>query len=119
MRFYVLDSYYDYFTTPYFVFIRDTLSYLYLLGLHFTICLEASSTSFTWIEWAILVFFIGRLLFEREQFSNSKGKETGKSKTRHCRRIRRNQSSESLEEDVVTKEQESFTWVTRFSKYIT
>ncbi|XP_068706228.1 uncharacterized protein [Montipora foliosa] len=66
----IYDRYRDYFTTPYFVFIRDALSYLVLLGLHFTICLETSSISFTWIEWAILVFFMGRVLFEREQFTN-------------------------------------------------
>ncbi|KAK2573185.1 Short transient receptor potential channel 4 [Acropora cervicornis] len=51
------NSYRDYFTTPYFVFIRDALSYLVLLGLHFTICLEVSSISYTWIEWAILVVY--------------------------------------------------------------
>ena len=119
--FYILDSYRDYFATPYFVFIRDALSYLVLLGLHFTICLETSSISFTWIEWAILVFFMGRALFEREQFTNHKDKETVKNKTRHCRRVRCNQSCKYLEEDVETKEQEtkpqSFTM--RFSKYIT
>ncbi|XP_044172678.1 uncharacterized protein LOC114966353 [Acropora millepora] len=119
----IYDSYRNYFTTPYFVFIRDTLSYQVLLGLHFTICLEASSISFTWVEWAILVFFMGRVLFEREQFSNNKDKETGKNKTRHCIRVRRNQSSEYLKEDVETKNQELGTkqqsLTVRFSKYIT
>ena len=66
---------------------------------------------------------MGRVLFEREQFSNNKGKETGKNKTRHCRRVRRNQSSgEYLKEDVETKKQEHGTkqqsLTVRFSKYI-
>ena len=66
---------------------------------------------------------MGRVLFEREQFSNNKDKETGKNKTRHCRRVRRNQSSEYLKEDVETKNQELGTkqqsFTVRFSKYIT
>ena len=105
---YVLDNYRDYFTTPYFVFIRDALSYLVLLGLHFTICLETSSISFTWIEWAILVFFMGRVLFECEQFTNNNDTETVKNKTRHCRRMRYNRG--------VKTRYQGFT--KRFSKYI-
>ena len=119
--FYVLDNYRDYFTTPYFVFIRDALSYLVLLGLHFTICLESSSISFTWIEWVILVFFTGRVLFEREQFTNNKDKETVRNKARHCRRMRCNRGCKYLEEDVETKEQETKPqgFSLRLSKYLT
>ena len=118
---YVLDNYRDYFTTPYFVFIRDALSYLILLGLHFTICLETSSISFTWIECVILVFFTGRVLFECEQFTNNKDKETVKNKARHCRRMRCNRGCKYLEEDVETKEQETKPqgFTLRLSKYIT
>ena len=117
----VLDNYRDYFTTPYFVFIRDTLSYLVLLGLHFTICLETSSISFTWMEWAILVLFTGRVLFECEQFLNNKDKKTVKNKTRYYRRIRCNRGCKYLEEDVETKVQEPKPqdFAVRFSKYIT
>ena len=116
-----LDSYRDYFTTPYFVFIRDALSYLVLLGLHFTICLEASSISFTWIEWAILVFFTGRVICECEQFTNNKDKETVKNTTQHCRRMKRNRGCKYVEEDEETKEQESkpHGFTMKFSKYIT
>ena len=118
---YVLDNYRDYFTTPYFVFIRDALSYLALLGLHFTICLETSSISFTWIEWAILVFFMGRVLFEREQFTNNKDEESVKNNTRHCRCLKCTQSRNYLEEDVETKEQQTKPqgFTLRLSKYIT
>lgn len=53
--------------TPYFKFVRDSLSFVVLLGLHFALCLEPSSVPFSGLEWAILVFFIGRYLVEREQ----------------------------------------------------
>ena len=61
------ENYRDYFTTPYFIFIRDTLSYLALLGLHFAVCLSPSSIEMTGLEWAIMVFFMGRTLLEIQQ----------------------------------------------------
>ncbi|XP_048578368.1 uncharacterized protein LOC116618328 [Nematostella vectensis] len=61
------DRYMDYFTTPYFVFARDTCSYLVLLAFHFLVCLQLSSQAFTVVEWLILVFFVGRLLNEVHQ----------------------------------------------------
>ncbi|CAH3162458.1 unnamed protein product, partial [Pocillopora meandrina] len=62
------EKYKDYFTTPYFVFFRDTLSYLILLVLHFAICLSPSAIAFSRLEWAISVFFLGRVLMEVDQF---------------------------------------------------
>jgi len=53
--------------TPYFKFVRDSLSFVVLLGLHFALCLAPSNIPFSGLEWAILVFFIGRYLVEREQ----------------------------------------------------
>lgn len=61
--------------TPYFIFVRDTLSYLALLGLHLAICLEPSQLSFSGLEWAILVFFVGRLLIENKQFKDAEESE--------------------------------------------
>ena len=61
-----------YFTTPYFIFVRDTLSYLTLLGLHFALCLTPSVLPFSGLEWVILVFFVGRILMESKQFRNVK-----------------------------------------------
>ena len=61
-----------YFTTPYFIFVRDTLSYLTLLGLHFALCLSPSVLPFSGLEWVILVFFVGRILMESKQFRNVK-----------------------------------------------
>ena len=65
----VLEKYLDFFTTPYFVFVRDTLSYLFLLGLHMSICLSPATISFSATEWVILVFFIGRFLSEVKQYN--------------------------------------------------
>ncbi|KAJ7393952.1 hypothetical protein OS493_003621 [Desmophyllum pertusum] len=68
----MFENYLEYFTTPYFIFFRDTLSYLTLLGLHFALCLAPSSIPFSGLEWAILVFFMGRILMESKQFRNVK-----------------------------------------------
>ena len=43
------------------------ISYLVLLALHLAICVEPSKLSFSGLEWAILVFFTGRLLTEINQ----------------------------------------------------
>ena len=64
------EDYKEYFTIPYFIFIRDTLSYLALLALHFAICIEPSQLSFSGLEWAILVFIFGRLLVEIKQIAD-------------------------------------------------
>lgn len=62
------ETYREYFTTPYFLFIRDTLSYLALLGLHLSICLSPTSVEYSELEWAILIFFMGRIVMEIKQF---------------------------------------------------
>ena len=78
----VLDKYLDYFTTPYFIFLRDTLSYLLLLGLHIAICLSPATVPFSALEWVILVFFIGRFLSEVKQYTNRAA--TRNPKKRQC-----------------------------------
>ena len=65
-------SYVEYLATPYFIFVRDTLSYLTLLGLHLALCLSPSVIPFSGLEWVILVFFMGRILMESKQFRNVK-----------------------------------------------
>ena len=72
MLFNFAESYCVYVTTPYFIFVRDTLSYLTLLGLHFALCLSPSVLPFSGLEWVILVFFVGRILMESKQFRNVK-----------------------------------------------
>ncbi|XP_058950960.2 uncharacterized protein [Pocillopora verrucosa] len=68
----IYEKYKDYFTTPYFVFFRDTLSYITLLVLHFALCLSPSTVSFSRLEQVILVFFVGRIVMEMEQFISAK-----------------------------------------------
>ena len=60
-------KYKTYFKIPYFIFVRDTISYLVLLVLHLALSVESSQLSFSSLEWAILVFFAGRLLTEMKQ----------------------------------------------------
>ncbi|KAJ7390563.1 hypothetical protein OS493_024601 [Desmophyllum pertusum] len=62
------NRYLEYFMTPYFIFVRDTLSYLVLLALHVFICLAPSQIPFSGLEWAIFVFFLGRIAMEGKQF---------------------------------------------------
>ena len=62
-----------YFMTPHFIFVRDMVTYLALLGLHLAICLEPSQLSFSGLEWAILIFLFGRLLMELNQVICDKG----------------------------------------------
>ena len=59
--------YLEYLKTPYFIFVRDTLSYLALVGLHYAFCLSPSSLEFSGLEWSILIFFVGRSLVEYGQ----------------------------------------------------
>ncbi|XP_078369943.1 uncharacterized protein LOC144653736 [Oculina patagonica] len=56
--------YLKYLKTPYFIFVRDALSYLALLLLHYAFCLAPSSLAFSGLEWSILIFFMGRFLVE-------------------------------------------------------
>ena len=76
------DRYLDYFTTPYFVFVRDSLSYIVLLGLHFDICLSPSTVAFSRLEWIILTFFLGRIAIEVDQFMSVKKAERKASRQR-------------------------------------
>ena len=55
------------FEIPFFTFVRDAISYLVLLVLHLALSVESSQLSFSGLEWAILVFFAGRLLTEMKQ----------------------------------------------------
>ncbi|XP_068707891.1 uncharacterized protein [Montipora foliosa] len=71
----IYERYLEYFTTPYFIFVRDTLSYVALLALHFALCLSPSSLPLSGLEWAILVFFLGRILMEIQQIVTIRKKE--------------------------------------------
>lgn len=78
----IYDLYLDYFTTPYFIFLRDSLSYLTLLGLNSYLCLTPPTIAFTRVEWAIFVFFVARTLTEIDQFMGTKIAEKKATKQR-------------------------------------
>ncbi|KAL9984405.1 hypothetical protein ACROYT_G006693 [Oculina patagonica] len=113
----IYEKYLDYFTTPYFIFFRDTLSYLTLLGLHFAICLSPSTVAFSRLEWVILIFFLGRILTEFDQFMSGT-KHGRKRQSRHkslhgstyevCTPVDEKNGATSSDENVVMK---------RFSNY--
>ena len=65
--------YFRFFAQPFNVYVRDTLSYLVLLGLHFAICLMPGSLPFTGVEWTIFIFFLGRTVMELSQFLSTNG----------------------------------------------
>ena len=56
--------------TPYFTYVRDTLSYIVLLLLHYALCLSPTTVLFSGLEWVILIFFTGRYLVERKQIGD-------------------------------------------------
>ena len=63
--------------TPYFIFLRDTVSYLVLLALHCAVCLAPSTVPFTELEVVIIVFFLGRITLELQQLVSAKYTQTG------------------------------------------
>lgn len=76
--------YLAYLKSPYYKFVRDTLSYIVLLVLHFALCLAPSTIGLSGLEWAIFVFFVGRYLVERKQICDirqrlKRSKEAGDS----------------------------------------
>ena len=56
------------YSTPYAKYVRDTLSYIVLVVLHYALCLSPSTIAFSGLEWVILIFFVGRYLVEGQQF---------------------------------------------------
>lgn len=70
--YFLAGSYLKYFTIPYFIFVRDTFSFLVHLGLHFATCLAPSSISISRLEWAVCVFYMGRIVTEIKQISDTK-----------------------------------------------
>jgi len=63
----VANVYLLYLKTPYHKFVRDTLSYIVLVALHYALCLSPLTIPFGGLEWAILVFFLGRCVVECKQ----------------------------------------------------
>ncbi|CAH3019062.1 unnamed protein product, partial [Porites evermanni] len=55
--------------SPRYKFLRDTLSYIIMLFLHYALCLSPSTIAFSGLEWTILVFYVGRFVAELKQIS--------------------------------------------------
>ncbi|KAL9952839.1 hypothetical protein ACROYT_G040152 [Oculina patagonica] len=55
------------YSTPYAKYIRDAVSYIVLVVLHYALCLSPSTIEFSRFEWVILIFFVGRYLVECQQ----------------------------------------------------
>lgn len=110
--------------TPYFIFVRDSLSYLTLLGLHFFICLSPSRIPFSGVEWAIFIFFFGRVVMEAKQLTGAKvrSKEKGSKKLRvggpkymSCKDIEENDEPDDTDSK---REQQNGVVLTTLIKYI-
>ena len=99
------------------MFIRDTLSYLTLLGLHIALCLETSSIPFSSLEWAILVFFLGRILMESRQFLDVKIQRESQSATRILGGSKYQICSETEEEKRISSTKAA-TLLKRCNKYL-
>ncbi|CAH3032231.1 unnamed protein product, partial [Porites lobata] len=113
----LVESYREYFTTPYFVFIRDTLSYLVLLGLLVALCLESSTIPFSGLEWAILVFFLGRILMESRQFLDVKVRPRRLAATKDFRGSKYQIYSET-EEEIESSPTRGTPFLQRYKKYL-
>lgn len=61
------EIYLHFLDSPYYKFVRDTMSYFVLLALHCALCLTPSTIALSGVEWAIFVFFLGRYLVEFKQ----------------------------------------------------
>ena len=68
----VSEVYLAFLESPKYKFLRDTLSYIIMLFLHYALCLLPSTIVFSGLEWAILAFYIGRSLVELKQISGVK-----------------------------------------------
>ena len=84
---------------PYFIFVRDSLSYLALLGLHFFICLSPSRIRFSGAEWGIFIFFLGRIVMETKQLLRAKRRCKEVETTKRCARGYEYMSCKDTEEN--------------------
>lgn len=74
-----------YFTIPYFISVRDTVSYMTLLAWHFAICVRPTEETPSSLEYVIFIYLIGRLLVE---FKECKGMLTSEDRKMKLRRLK-------------------------------
>jgi len=68
------DMYLDYLTTPFVIFLKDKLSQVVFIALHFRMCVLGSSVEPRNEEYLILVFYVGLLLSEFQQYHTSQSR---------------------------------------------
>ena len=68
------DKYLDYLRTPFVIFLKDKLQQTVFIALHIRICVLGSSVSPRTEEYLILVFYIGLLISEFQQYHTSESK---------------------------------------------
>lgn len=66
--------YLGYLTTPFVIFLKDKISQVVFIALHFRMCVLASSVSPRTEEFLILVFYIGLIFSEIQQYLTSKSR---------------------------------------------
>ncbi|XP_027049845.1 short transient receptor potential channel 5-like [Pocillopora damicornis] len=116
----IYGSYLKYFTIPYFIFVRDTFSFLVHLGLHFATCLAPSSISISRLEWAVCVFYMGRIVTEIKQISDTKVLQSEESDKPGIKEPMTCGSVEILTElkETSNRKSKSTSLAMRFSKYL-
>ncbi|XP_078359537.1 short transient receptor potential channel 5-like [Oculina patagonica] len=68
------DMYLDYLTTPFVIFLKDKLSQVVFIALHFRMCILPSSVAPRTEEFLILIFYVGLLLSEFQQYHTSQSR---------------------------------------------
>ena len=68
------DMYLDYLTTPFVIFLKEKLQQVVFIALHIRICVLGSPVSPRIEEYLILVFYIGLLISEFQQYYTSQSK---------------------------------------------
>ena len=66
--------YLGYLTTPFVIFLKDKISQVVFIALHFRMCVLPSSVSPRTEEFLILVFYIGLIFSEIQQYLTSKSR---------------------------------------------
>ena len=72
--FFLADKYLSYLTTPFVIFLKDKLSQFVFIVLHLRISVLPSSVSAKTEEYLILIFYVGSLLTEFQQYRTSQSR---------------------------------------------
>lgn len=72
--FFLADKYLSYLTTPFVIFLKDKLSQFVFIVLHLRISVLPASVSAKTEEYLILIFYVGSLLTEVQQYRTSQSR---------------------------------------------